>query len=96
MAGRGHGLGLRRRRLGDLFGRGLGELPVAATAVLATCFSAEPRARLVATHRAGDGGSVVDRAHGESKSRRRAQKPGRRARRSRGAAEAPSGKEVPR
>ena len=50
----------------------------------------------VATHRAGDGGSVVDRAPAKANPAAEAQKPAAEPQKPAAPAEAPSGKEVPR
>jgi len=83
---------------GSLFGAtGSANFLSRITAVLATLFFLLSLAlAYVATHRAGDDGSVVDRAPAKANPAAEAQKPAAEPQKPAAPAEAPSGKEVPR
>jgi len=83
---------------GSLFGAtGSANFLSRTTAVLATLFFLLSLAlAYVATHRAGDDGSVVDRVPAKANPAAQAQKPAAEPQKPAAPAEAPSGKEVPR
>jgi len=96
MARARHGSGFGGGASGACSGDGLGELPVADhRRARDLVFPAEPALAYVATHRAGDGGSVVDRAPAKA-IRAPKRETRRRAAEARGARGSAVGKEVPR